>query len=41
MATSIAFNKKVEATLISLLREEYPHMKTSSVNVIAAQGYVY
>lgn len=36
MATSNAFNEKVEACIAALLREEYPHMKTSSINVIAS-----
>ncbi|KAK5137950.1 hypothetical protein LTR08_005746 [Meristemomyces frigidus] len=38
MATSNAFNEKVEAILANLLREEYPHMRTSSVNHIASGG---
>ena len=38
MATSNAFNDKVELMLANLLREEYPHMKTSSVNDIASRS---
>lgn len=35
MATSDAFNEKVEGCIAKLLREEYPHMKTPACNSIA------
>lgn len=35
MATSTAFNNKVEDCIRKLYLEEYPHMKTSTVNAIA------
>lgn len=38
MATSTAFNERVEACIAEMLRKEFPLMKTTSVNDIAQHG---